>query len=118
MDRLWRGVDNYYEQWDVPSPNTGFTAIPRGLITSLGLKTDGSIVAWGAGESVETDYSNHGQSVVPSPNTGFVAIAAGGYHSLGLKSDGSILGWGGNDPGRVMYLRRIRDLSRLRQEIS
>ena len=38
-------------------------------ITVLGLKADGSIVAWG--------YNDYGQCNVPSPNTGFVAIAAG-----------------------------------------
>ena len=45
---------------------------------SLGLKSDGSIVAWG-------DNCN-GECNVPVPNTGFDAIAAGTYHSLGLKS--------------------------------
>jgi hypothetical protein len=55
---------------------------------SLGLKSDGSIVAWG--------YNWYGQCNVPSPNTDFVAIAAGGYHSLGLKSDGTIVAWGYN----------------------
>ncbi|MGB9620675.1 MAG: hypothetical protein ACPL7K_09705, partial [Armatimonadota bacterium] len=53
---------------------------------SLGLRADGSIVAWGS--------NNYGQCSVPSPNTGFVAVAAGWYHSLGLKSDGSIVAWG------------------------
>ena len=54
---------------------------------SLGLKSDGSIVAWG-----------HGSSELPSPNEGFVAIATGGPHCLGLKSDGSIIA-SGSRPG-------------------
>ena len=45
---------------------------------SLGLKEDGSIVAWG--------YNLNGQCNVPSPNSGFVAVAGGGYHSLGLHA--------------------------------
>ena len=64
-------------QCAVQDPNTGFTAIAAGRYHSLGLKTDGSIVAWGR--------NSEGQYTVPSPNTGFTAIAAGGYHSLGLK---------------------------------
>ncbi|MDO8588100.1 MAG: hypothetical protein Q7T82_13825, partial [Armatimonadota bacterium] len=59
---------------------------------SLGLKSDGSIVAWGANIS--------GQCNVPAPNSGFTAVAAGYVHSLGLKSDGSIVAWGDNGSGQ------------------
>jgi alpha-tubulin suppressor-like RCC1 family protein len=62
----------------VPSPNTGFTAIAAGVYHSLGLKTDGSVVAWG-------DYFLGQGTFVPSPNTGFTAIAASGHYSLGLQ---------------------------------
>jgi hypothetical protein len=55
---------------------------------SLGVKADGSIVAWG--------LDIYGQCDVPSPNASFVAVAAGAVFSLGLKSDGSIVGWGDN----------------------
>jgi hypothetical protein len=60
---------------------------------SLGLKADGSIVAWGRNDSGQTD--------VPSPNARFVAVAAGWYHSLGLKADGSIVAWGANTWGQT-----------------
>jgi hypothetical protein len=73
---------------DVPSPNTGFTAVAAGYFHSLGLKSDGSIVAWGR--------NTEGQCSVPSPNTNFIAISGGELTSLGLKSDGSIVGWGYN----------------------
>ncbi|MFH1109658.1 MAG: IPTL-CTERM sorting domain-containing protein [Planctomycetota bacterium] len=62
------------------------------LRSYLGLRSDGSIAAWGCGIP---DY-NYGQCIVPAPNTGFVAVAAGFYHSLGLKADGSIVAWGNN----------------------
>jgi len=43
---------------------------------SLGLKADGSIVAWGA--------SSGRQYNIPLPNSGFVTVAGGHDHSLGL----------------------------------
>ncbi len=70
----------------------GFRAVATGGGHNLGLKADGSIVAWG--------WNNRGQCDVPPPNTGYVAITAGGGHSLGLKADGSIVAWGRNDKGQ------------------
>jgi alpha-tubulin suppressor-like RCC1 family protein len=77
---------------DVPEPSTGFTAIAAGEWHSLGLKTDGSIVAWG--------WNGYGQCTVPLPNSDFTAVSAGKYHSLGLKAEGSIVAWGGNGCGQ------------------
>jgi hypothetical protein len=77
---------------NAPEPNTGFIAIAAGFGHSLGLKADGSIVAWGS--------NYYGQCTLPSPNTDFVAIACGSFHSLGLKQDGSIVAWGYNGYGQ------------------
>jgi len=74
------------------SPNSGFVAVAAGYYHSLGLKADGSIVAWG--------LNDYGQCNIPEPNSGFIAVAAGDYHSLGLKADGSIVAWGLNDKGQ------------------
>lgn len=56
---------------------------------SLALKSDGTVVAWGA--------NDYGQSNVPEGLNNVVAIDAGGYHSLALKSDGTVVAWGIND---------------------
>ena len=63
-----------------------FEVVAAGYSHSLGLKSDGSIVAWGDNEYGECD--------VPEPNSDFVSIAAGWNYSLGLKSDGTVVAWG------------------------
>jgi len=75
-------------QCDVPAPNVDFVAVAGGSGHSLGLKSDGTIVAWGASGDV------------PAPNADFVAVAGGVIHSLGIKSDGTIVAWGSNDYGQ------------------
>ena len=69
-----------------------FVAVAGGYLHSLGLKADGSIVAWG--------HNGYGLCNVPAPNTNFVGVAAGVYHSLGLKAAGSIVAWGYNGYGQ------------------
>ena len=78
---------------EVPGLNTGFVGLAAGSSHSLGLKGDGSIVAWG--------FNDYGETNVPAPNTDFIAIAAGGSHSLGLKAEGSIVAWGRNQYGQT-----------------
>lgn len=48
---------------------------------SLGLKSDGTLVAWG-------------KQIVPSGLSNVVAIAARGFFSVALKSDGTVFSWG------------------------
>src|SRR3989304_452106 len=71
----------------------GFVAVAAGGGHSLGLRADGSIVAWGRNFEAQTN--------VPAPNRGFVGVGAGRYHSLGLKADGSIVAWGWNGSGQT-----------------
>jgi hypothetical protein len=59
-------------------PNDDFVALDGGNLHSLGLKLDGTIVAWGD--------NSYGQCNVPAPNTDFVAFAGGTDRSLGLRS--------------------------------
>jgi len=71
--------------------DSGLVAVAGGWYHSLGLKADGSIVAWGV--------NGDGQCNVPEPNSGFVAVAGGAMHSLGVKADGSIAAWGSDSWG-------------------
>jgi len=64
-------------QCNVAVPNVDFVDIAGGSWHSLGLKSYGSIVAWGS--------NSYGQRTVPSPNEGFVELAGGENHSLGVR---------------------------------
>ncbi|MCJ7581630.1 MAG: PxKF domain-containing protein [Candidatus Aminicenantes bacterium] len=75
-----------------PTDNWGFIAIDAGDYHNLGLKSDGTVIAWGA--------NGVGQCNVPADQR-FIAVSAGGYHSLGLKSDGTIVAWGWNEYGQL-----------------
>src|SRR5207249_2337941 len=68
---------NEYKQCDVPEPNSQFIAVSASISTSVGLRADGSVVAWGR--------NTYGQCNPPRPNTGFVAIAAGGSRTLAIQ---------------------------------
>ena len=71
---------------------------------SLGLKTDGTVWAWGYnsygqlgdGSNIERDspVQVHGLS-------NMVAIAAGNGHSLAIKNDGTVWAWGSNGQGQL-----------------
>jgi alpha-tubulin suppressor-like RCC1 family protein len=75
---------------DLPSgmPNslTDVTQVAAGQNHCLGLRSDGTVAAWG--------NNLYGQSSVPTNLGSVIAVAAGSYFSLALKSDGSVIGWG------------------------
>ena len=85
----WGCRVSQWGQCTVPSGLSGVTALSAGFAHSLGLRGDGTVVAWGCGPG--TDY---GQCSVPSGLSGVTKIAAGGIHSLALKSDGTVVAWG------------------------
>ena len=85
----WGCRVSQWGQCTVPSGLSGVTALSAGFAHSLGLRGDGTVVAWGCGPG--TDY---GQCIVPSGLSGVTKIAAGGIHSLALKSDGTVVAWG------------------------
>lgn len=92
------------------SIDTGFSKIFGGYWHSLGIKTDGTLWAWG-----DDEYNQLGISTVvvcggvPSTNvptivdsgTTWTAIAGGWGHSLALKSDGTLWAWGDSSNGQV-----------------
>lgn len=79
------------------------TGISGSFRFSVALKSDGTVWAWGNGQSGEV---GPGGDVVPSPRqvagiSDVTAIAAGGSFSVALKSDGTVWTWGNNAYGQL-----------------
>jgi len=93
-------ADIFYGQATVPLEYSGnvFKAIAAGTFHSLALRTDGTVIGWGANE-VFGQGEFTGQATVPAGLSNVVAIGAGDFHSLALKSDGSLIAWGDNSEG-------------------
>ncbi len=73
----------------VPAGLTNVIAVTQGYTQNLGLKSDGSIVAWGA--------NPYGEGAVPAGISNVIAIAAGSFHDVVLKSNGTVAAWGYGD---------------------
>ncbi len=70
----------------MPTGLTNIVAVASGWYHTIGLRSDGTVVAWGSNGS--------GQTNVPTGLSKVVAVAAGNRHSIALKGDGTIVGWG------------------------
>lgn len=83
---------------------SGVTAVATGDFHALALRSDGTVVAWGANWNRQLGMvTNPDESPVPvvvpsltgvGPLTGVVAIAAGGEQSVALLGDGRVVRWG------------------------
>jgi hypothetical protein len=72
-------------------------AIAIGNVTSLALKSDGTVWAWGLNNRGQLGDGTTKSSTIPlsvSGLTGIKAIAVGLYFCLALKNDGTVWGWG------------------------
>jgi alpha-tubulin suppressor-like RCC1 family protein len=82
----WHGV--------LPPAATNLIDVSVGGGHVLGLRTDGTVVAWGGNEC--------GQATVPASATNIAQISAGALHSLALRTDGTLLAWGAGFHGGVV----------------
>ncbi len=89
---------NNHGQTNVPAGLSSVIAIAAGGYHSVALKTDGTVVAWGAGKRNTGSIQDidYGQSIIPAGLSGVRAIAAGVVHTVALKSDGTVVAWGAN----------------------
>ncbi len=94
---------NYCGKCDV-SGWTDIVAVSSGWQHTVGLKSDGTVVATKLTDK-DCDY---GQCNV-SDWTDIVTISAGFSHTVGLKSDGTVVVVGGNEDGQCI-VRRWTDI--------
>lgn len=80
-----------------------FVAVAAGDHHSLGVKSDGTLWAWGQNDHGQLGLGDKADRNVPTKvsGSGWVAVSAGYSYSLGLKSDGSLWGWGSNNHGQL-----------------
>lgn len=65
--------------------------VAAGGYHTVGLKTDGTVVAVGNNISVQCNVGGW---------AGIIEIAAGNFHTVGLKSDGTVVAAGSNYQGQ------------------
>jgi hypothetical protein len=86
--RAW--VYDFTGDMSVPDGLSNVVAIAAGRNLSLALKSDGTVVGWGATSII-----------VPAGLSNIVAIAAGSAHALALRADGTVFAWGSNEGGQA-----------------
>jgi alpha-tubulin suppressor-like RCC1 family protein len=76
---------------------TGFAAVVTGELNSFGIKTDGSLWAWGSnGSWALGDGTNVDRLLPVQIGTGYSEVSSNSGRSVALKTDGSLWVWGGD----------------------
>jgi alpha-tubulin suppressor-like RCC1 family protein len=78
--------------------------VSTGLRHSLAVKTDGTLWAWGSGNSGGLGLNDTADRSSPTQVgvlTDWAGVAAGIYHSLAVKTDGTLWAWGENHTGSL-----------------
>jgi RHS repeat-associated protein len=83
---------------------TGVASVDAGATSSLALKQDGTLLAWGSnadGELGDASSTDRHTAVAVSSLTSQAAVSAGGQHSVALKRDGTLTTWGADTSGQL-----------------
>ncbi|HEX9365852.1 MAG TPA: chitobiase/beta-hexosaminidase C-terminal domain-containing protein, partial [Vicinamibacterales bacterium] len=83
---------------------TNVVGIDTGSSHAVALKSDGTLLTWGAnffGQLGDGTTTQRSVPVTMSALTGITAVSAGGNHTLALKSDGTVWAWGRNFNGQL-----------------
>jgi alpha-tubulin suppressor-like RCC1 family protein len=90
-----------------PAPvgsGTNWVAVAAGGGHSLGVRSDGTLWAWGRNYFGQLGLGDTANRLSPAPvgsGTNWVAMSAGYEHSLGVRSDGTLWAWGWNPHGEL-----------------
>ncbi len=86
---------NDFAQRIIPAGLTNPIALAASRTHSLALKSDHTVIGWGAGQVYNRgDGSDYGQATPPPGLSNVTAIAAGYLHSLAVTSGGTAVAWG------------------------
>jgi alpha-tubulin suppressor-like RCC1 family protein len=74
----------------------------RGNSHSFGVKTNGTLWAWGGNNSGQLGDGTYIDKNYPVQiGSEYIAVSTGPYHALALKSDGTLWSWGRNYSGQL-----------------
>ena len=73
------------------TPKAPIVAVSAGKYHTIGLRSDGTVIATGKSGQDQCDVSEW---------TDIIAVAAGDYHTVGLKNDGTVVATGINSDGQ------------------
>ncbi|NLB61893.1 MAG: RCC1 repeat- and reductase domain-containing protein, partial [Clostridiales bacterium] len=74
-----------------------FGQIAAGGGHSMAIKSDGSLLVWGANDKYQLGFGDMRDREIPSKRMdGVVFVSAGNSHSLAILNDGSLWAWGDN----------------------
>jgi alpha-tubulin suppressor-like RCC1 family protein len=114
---LWTWGTNNYGQLGLGSlsygPNplpqqvgtaTNWSAIAAGTFYTVGIRSDGTLWAWGYNGFGQLGLGNTVTKSTPQQvgtATDWMVVTAGGYHTLAIKSDGTLWAWGLGTSGQL-----------------
>ena len=81
-----------------------WSKITAGIRFSLGIKTDGTLWAWGKNDVGQLGTGTTTNTYIPvqvGTDSDWVSVSAGSEHVVALKSNGALYTWGGNYYGEL-----------------
>src|SRR5687767_5175890 len=96
MGRLGNGTVALSKEPTRIGTDADWSAAAIGNLYSFGLKSNGTVWAWGANPYGSLGVGDFAYSAVPRqvPGSNWIAVSGGYEHSVGLQADGTLWVWG------------------------
>jgi len=89
---------------DLRNNSQGWSSVAAGYLFTLGIRTDGSLWAWGNNTYGKLGLGDTTERHAPTRVgawSDWLAVSDRGWHSIGIRADGSLWAWGRNDFGQL-----------------